>query len=98
MRFSDAALRGRTVISAEGRALGQVAGFELDSEDWRLSAITVDLSSDIADELGAPRSLFHKAAMSIPAGQLSSVGDAVLLRASVAQLRARIAGASGERS
>ena len=39
MRLSDENLRGRTVIGADGQAIGEVAALFLDSEAWGIAAI-----------------------------------------------------------
>jgi sporulation protein YlmC with PRC-barrel domain len=77
MRLSDENLRGRTVIAADGQAIGEVAGEFLDSEAWRLESLQVKLRNEVADQLGATRSLFHPGTLEIPVRMIQSVGDAV---------------------
>jgi hypothetical protein len=58
MRLSDENLRGRTVIGADGRAVGEIAALFLDSDAWTVEELRVKLRKEIADELGASRTLF----------------------------------------
>lgn len=87
MRLSDENLRGRTVIGADGRAVGEVAALFLDSDAWSVESIQVKLRKEIADELGASRTIFHAGTVEIPVRLVQSVGDAVVLSAPVDGLR-----------
>ena len=94
MRLSDENLRGRTVIAADGLAIGEIGALFLDSEAWRVESLQVKLKNDIADRLGADRSMFHTGAVEIPIGMVQSVGDAVVLAVAVDDLRQILPGAS----
>ncbi len=87
MRLSDENLRGRTVIGADGLAVGEVEALFLDSEGWRIESLRVKLRKDVADQLGAPRSLFHAGTVEVPTRLVQSVGDAVVLSIAVGGLR-----------
>jgi sporulation protein YlmC with PRC-barrel domain len=85
MRLSDKTLQGRQVISADGTVIGAIA--ELFLSDWHVDAIRIVLSKDIADRIGASRSLLHRGTIELPVGFVQSVGDAVVLAVGVEQLR-----------
>lgn len=87
MRLSDENLRGRTVIASDGLAVGEIAALFLDADAWRVESIHVKLRSDIADRLGADRSMFHAGAVEVPIAMVQSVGDAVVLAVPVDDLR-----------
>ena len=87
MRLSDENLKGRTVIAADGQAIGEIASLFLDSEGWRVEAIQVALRKETADRLGAPRSIFHGGTVEIPVHLIQSVGDTVVLSTPVDGLR-----------
>ena len=87
MRLSDESLRGRTVIGADGQAIGEVAALFLDSEGWAVEAIQVKLRNAIADRLGAARTIFSAGTVDIPVRLVQSVGDAVVLAIPVEGLR-----------
>jgi len=79
MRLSDENLRGRTVIGADGQAIGEVAALFLDSEAWGIQSLQVRLRKEIADRIGASRTVFHAGTVEIPIRLIQSVGDAVVL-------------------
>src|SRR5512133_2804339 len=87
MRLSDESLRGRTVIGADGRAVGEIAALFLSDETWGVESLRVKLRKEIADELGASRTLFHAGTVEIPIRLVQSVGDAVVLSVPVDGLR-----------
>jgi sporulation protein YlmC with PRC-barrel domain len=97
MRLSDENLRGRTVIGADGRAVGEVAALFLDSDAWSVESIQVKLRKEIADELGASRTIFHAGTVEIPVRLVQSVGDALVLSVPVDGLREVLPG-EGERA
>jgi sporulation protein YlmC with PRC-barrel domain len=94
MRLSADNLKGRTVIAADGQAIGEIATLFLDSEQWRVEAIQVALRKETADRLGAPRSMFHGGTAEIPVRMIQSVGDAVVLSTPVDGLRQILAESS----
>lgn len=87
MRLSDANLRGRTVIGADGQAVGEVAALFLDSEAWGIQSLQVRLRKEIADRIGASHTMFHAGTIEIPIRLIQSVGDAVVLSIPVDGLR-----------
>lgn len=87
MRLSDESIRGKTVIASDGLALGSVGLLFIDSDGWRIESFQVSLHKDVADRLGAGRSLFRSGTVEIPIVMVQSVGDAVVLGVKVDELR-----------
>ena len=87
MRLSDESLRGRTVISADGIAIGSLVELFISSSDWRVESIRIELQKDIADRIGASRTLLHRGTIELPVSFIQSVGDAVVLSIEVDRLR-----------
>lgn len=87
MRLSDESLRGRTLISSDGLAVGEIVSLFVDGDSWRVESLNVKLRKDIADRLGADRSVFRAGALEVPTGLVQSVADAVVLSVPVDGLR-----------
>jgi sporulation protein YlmC with PRC-barrel domain len=87
MRLSDENLKGRTVVSADGQAVGEVAALFLDSEAWRVESLQVKLRNSVADQLGATRNIFHSGTLEVPVRMIQSVGDAIVLSVPAVELR-----------
>ena len=86
MRLTDEEMHGRTVLSSDGHAIGEVTALFL-TEDWRVESIEVRLRKDAAERLGAKASIFHGASMEVPTRVVKSMRDAILLNCSVEELR-----------
>jgi sporulation protein YlmC with PRC-barrel domain len=93
MRLSDETLRGRTVIAADGQAIGEVAALFLDSDAWRVESLQIKLRKESADQLGATRGLFHAGTLELPVRMVQSVGDAIVLSVAALELRQVLPGA-----
>lgn len=87
MRLSDQNLRGRTVIASDGHLIGEIVTLFIDSDGWRVESLQIKLRKDVADRLGADRTLFHAGALEIPTSMVQSVGDAVVLSVATDELR-----------
>ena len=94
MRILDVEVRGKTVIGADGQAVGQIVSMSLDSETWNVEALQVALRRQTAERLGAARSIFQRGAIEIPVRLIQSVGDAVVLSVPVEGLRELVSSAS----
>ena len=96
MRLSAENLHGRTVITADGQAVGSIKSVFLDAADWRVESISVELRKDVADRIGATHSMFHRGLIELPVRLVQSVGDAVVLAVAVDALREAHRAATGD--
>lgn len=87
MRLSDKTLHDRTVISADGKAIGAITEVFISTSDWRVESIRIELRKDIADRIGANRTIFHRGTLELPVTFIQSVSDAIVLSVGVDQLR-----------
>lgn len=92
MDITDVELRDRTVIGADGNAIGQVAGLIVDPGAWSVKEVRVRLRRDVAEQVGVGRSLFRASTIDVAVDHVQSVGDAVVLTVSAGGLR----GAAGQ--
>lgn len=72
MRLSDKTLDGRTVISADGKVIGSISELFVSTSEWRVESLRIELNKDIADSIGARRTIFQN---DRAAGQLRSVRE-----------------------
>ena len=94
MQISDEHLRGRTVIAADGQAIGEVAALFIDTSTWIIVALQIKLSKSVAEQIGAARGLLRAATLELPVRMVQSVGDAVLLSVPTLELRQILADAA----
>jgi sporulation protein YlmC with PRC-barrel domain len=87
MRVSDEHLRGRSVIAADGLAIGEVAALSIDTLTWGIVTLQVKLSKVAAEQIGVSGGLLRAATIELPVRVVQSVGDTVLLSLRTAELR-----------
>ena len=87
MQISDETLRGRTVVAADGQAIGEVAALFIDTSTWTIVSLQIKLSKTATEQLGASRSLLHAATIELPVRMIQSVSDTVLLSVPTLGLR-----------
>ena len=93
MQVSDEHLRGRTVIAADGQAIGEVAALFIDTSTWAVVALQIKLSKSAAEQVGAARGLLRAATLDLPVRLVQSVADTVLLSVPTLELRPILPGA-----
>ena len=100
MQVSDDHLRGRTVIAADGQAIGEVASLFIDTATWTIVALQIKLSKSAAEQLGAKGGLLRAATFELPVRLVKSVADTVLLSVPTLELRQipDPSGAQGEKA
>lgn len=86
MRFTDASLHNRIVLSSDGLAIGEITKLFIGS-DLRIQAFEVKLRREVAERLGLRRSFLHSPMLEISADVVQSIGDAVLLSVPLAAIR-----------
>jgi len=74
MQISDEQFRGRTVIAADGQAIGEVAALFIDTSTWIIASLQIKLSKTAADRLGAARGLLHAAIAADSSGSRPASG------------------------
>jgi sporulation protein YlmC with PRC-barrel domain len=87
MQISDENLRGRTVVAADGQAIGEVAAMFVDTSTWTIISLQIKLSKAAAEQLGASHSLLRAATFELPVRMVQSVADTVLLSVPTLELR-----------
>ena len=87
MRITDEKLHGRVVITADGRAIGEVTRLFFEGGVFAIDAIEIKLRKDAADALGLEHKGFRHPTIEIPVRLVQSVGDALILSAVLADLR-----------
>lgn len=76
---SSRELRGKTVFSRDGRALGDVEGVEFSHDSWRVKGFDVKLRRDVLEEMSLKKPMMGTQTVSIAPDQISGVGDAIIL-------------------
>ena len=94
MQVSDEHLRGRTVIAADGQAIGEVSALLVDTSTWTIISLQIKLNKSAAEQIGAKGGLLRAATLDLPVRLVQSVADAVLLSVPTPELRPVLPGAA----
>jgi sporulation protein YlmC with PRC-barrel domain len=78
-RFRDH-VRGRSVIDASGRVIGDVDDLVIDSDGWRVVALKLRLRRDAASAIGARPGPFRSAVLDVSADAVQSMTDTIVLK------------------
>ena len=76
---SSTELKGKKVVSAKGKAIGEIEGFDIELSSWQVTGLEVGLTDDAATELGFKRPFLSKVVIVIPTKIVSLVGNFVTL-------------------
>jgi sporulation protein YlmC with PRC-barrel domain len=87
MILSDSDIVGRTVIAADGQAVGEISAVCFDSVAWRVELLRIKLRKEAADQLGVSHGMFQAGTLEVPVHLIQSVGDAVILSIPTLELR-----------
>ncbi len=79
-------LIGLRVVTQDGTTLGDVEGFEIDTESWSVEAIEVHLDRHVLEPLKLSKPMFGTPSIKISAASVAGVGDSVVLKSSLADL------------
>lgn len=80
---------GKHVMGEEGWRIGEVKDLVVDTTDWQVKALDVQLFPNVADEFGMKK-LLRTTHIPIDIEHVKAVGDAVILKISKAHLKSMI--------
>jgi sporulation protein YlmC with PRC-barrel domain len=87
--MTDDALHGRTVLSADGHAVGELSHLLIDHGKLELAGMEVKVRRNVAERLHLPHSFLKPPTLTIPAENVHSIGDVVILEVGLESLAAR---------
>ena len=78
--LKQAQLVGTRVVSQDGYVLGDVADVVIDTDSWKVTEICVRVRRQSHDALRLHKPMFGSQTVSLPAEEISGVGEAIVLR------------------
>jgi sporulation protein YlmC with PRC-barrel domain len=88
MLIEDGKLRGKKIITADGREVGEVGTLEIEIEldTWKIQWLELKLLRDVLEALGLKKPLFGTIHARLAPERIRSVTDNVVLTVDFAQL------------
>ncbi len=80
-------LKGRKVVGTDGYILGEVDGFDVDSNIWQAVAFYVSLGEESVAEFNFKKPFLRKIVICLPTRLIKSVGDIITLTEPVRNLK-----------
>jgi sporulation protein YlmC with PRC-barrel domain len=87
-KLSD--IKGKSVISADGKTVGKLADLALDERAWSVAAIVVEVDPAVASLFGVKRKLLRAPRVNIAADRVEVVSDVIKLRENLADLKVEL--------
>jgi len=79
MLIDDDKIRGKKVLTSNGRHIGEVVALEVETDGWQVQWLDVKLLRDVLDELKIKKPIFGTQTARIAPRHFKSMSDAVLL-------------------
>jgi sporulation protein YlmC with PRC-barrel domain len=80
LNMTDSQLIGRRVVSQDGHLLGEVSDIVIDTGTWQVIQLAVRLRRSALGAFRLKKPIFGTHTIRLAAGDVSGVGDAVVLR------------------
>jgi sporulation protein YlmC with PRC-barrel domain len=87
---SSVELKGKKVVGAKGKAIGEIEGFDVELSNWQVTGLEVGLTDNAATELGFKRPFLSKVVIIIPTKIVSLVGNFVTLNEDIENLESLV--------
>lgn len=79
-------MKGKGVLSQDGREFGSVDDLVLDHEAWHVTALVVKLERELLEQFGMKKPMFGTTTIELNVDLVSGIGDKVILHKSLADL------------
>lgn len=79
-------LSEREVITSDGRVIGKLKGAWLDTANWSVSSLIIDLNKEVVDELNVKKPMLRTARINLPVNFVKNVSDVVQLNTDMTSL------------
>jgi len=86
MLIDDGTLRGKKIITADGREVGEVGTLEIELDTWKIQWLELKLLRDVLETRGLKKPVFGTIHARLAPERIRSVTDNVVLTVDFAQL------------
>ena len=84
-KISD--LKGKTILTADGKTVGTLSDLSIDEHSWTIGAIVVDVDPAIASLFGVKKRLLKTPRVKISVDKIEHLADVVKLRDNLGHLK-----------
>jgi sporulation protein YlmC with PRC-barrel domain len=87
MTMEVGCIKDLSVITKDGKMIGTLNGADIDTEDWTVPTVKIDIEKDMVEPLGLEKSLIKGTRIKLSTDLIELVGDIVQLGVTTAELR-----------
>ncbi|NLI74360.1 MAG: hypothetical protein GX369_06290 [Euryarchaeota archaeon] len=80
----------RDVITSDGRLIGQLKGAWIDTNNWSVSSLIIDLKKESVDELNVKKPVLKAARINLSTNHVKRVADVIQLNVDMSGLSTSI--------
>lgn len=80
-------IEGKEVLGAKARVLGKVCNIEIDTENWKVTHISMEVDKNAIEELGFKKPRFGSVKVDFPVEKINGISDRILLNESTDELK-----------
>ena len=80
-------IEGKEVIAGKARILGKVVSVEIDTENWKVTNIQLEVDKNVLDELGLKKPMLGSVKITFPVEIVDGISDKIILKETVDQLK-----------
>ena len=80
-------IEGKEVIAGKARILGKVVSVEIDTENWKVTNIQLEVDKNVLDELGLKKPILGSVKITFPVEIVDGISDKIILKETVDQLK-----------
>jgi sporulation protein YlmC with PRC-barrel domain len=77
----------KEVFTKDGRKIGVLVGAKVDTDDWTVHSIMIDVTKEMVMELGLKKSMLKSPKTSISTRHVSLAGDIIQLNVTLKELK-----------
>ncbi|HUV24983.1 MAG TPA: hypothetical protein VMW26_06115 [Methanomassiliicoccales archaeon] len=79
MAIEVGCLKEKDVITKDGKMIGSLIGADIETENWSVPTIRIEIEKDLIKELGLEKSMMKTTKIKLSTGLIELVGDIVQL-------------------
>jgi sporulation protein YlmC with PRC-barrel domain len=83
-------LRGKAVLTADGKNVGTLADLSVDEHTWHINSLVVEVDPAVASLFGVKKKLLKAARVKISTDKVEHLADVVKLRDALANLKVEL--------
>ncbi|NYT12045.1 MAG: hypothetical protein GKC03_05765 [Methanomassiliicoccales archaeon] len=87
MTIEVGCLKERSVITKDGKMIGNLIGADIDTENWSVTTVRIEIEKDFIKELGLEKSMMKSTKIKLSTGLIELVGDIVQLSVDLKNLK-----------